>query len=223
MVRENHMKPIEGHTFNFSKGWFVTRNKKTFEEYVLPQFAGFPITYLEIGVFEGMSMTWMLQNVLTHPDSRAVGVDPWLMMPKRDTANMEAVRERAYSNLAPWLKTGKCQLFRATSSDFLDTCIYRNKRPGGIGVETVDLCMIDGNHWAPFVAYDAERAYKMLKSPKDSTPGGMLLFDDVENDRDKPEGMHVETGIQMFLEKMDYQGIVIEWKHRYMEGWRKVE
>ena len=65
--------------FQYTRNWFCLRDLATFREYIMPQWKDKPIKYLEIGVFEGMSMVWMLHNVLTHPDSRAVGVDPWLM------------------------------------------------------------------------------------------------------------------------------------------------
>jgi len=196
----------------FTTGWFRNRNQDTFIKYVYPRFSGKPTLYLELGVFEGMSLSWMLQHVLTHPDSRAVGVDPWLMMPKRDTDNMDSVRNRAISNLAKW--GSKCQLFRSTSAEFLDACASYRKKLGGIRLDSLDLCMIDGNHWAPFVLYDAQRVYKLMK------PGGLILFDDVENDRSKQN--HVREGIQMWLKELGEGKVRQEFKHNYMEGYVKL-
>lgn len=39
------------------------------------QYAGQPCRYLEIGIYEGLSGCWMLDNILTHPDAQYVGVD----------------------------------------------------------------------------------------------------------------------------------------------------
>ena len=33
------------------------------------------LRYLEIGVFEGRSLLWMLENILTHPSSAATAID----------------------------------------------------------------------------------------------------------------------------------------------------
>jgi len=41
------------------------------------EFAGQPITYVEIGCWEGMSASWVAENVLTHEDSRGYGIDPY--------------------------------------------------------------------------------------------------------------------------------------------------
>ena len=102
MARLMDIQPIEDHKFQFTRNWFRNRNMQTFREYVHLQWTGRPMVYLELGVFEGMSLVWMLQYVLDHPDSRAVGVDPWLMTRKLDENTMTEVMVRAYRNLHPW-------------------------------------------------------------------------------------------------------------------------
>ena len=43
---------------------------------VLAEFKGRPeLTYLEVGVFEGKSVVWMLENILTDPSSKVTAVD----------------------------------------------------------------------------------------------------------------------------------------------------
>ena len=49
--------------FEFTRRWFLNRNLASFREYVYPDWAGKKATYLELGVFEGMSMVWMMQNM----------------------------------------------------------------------------------------------------------------------------------------------------------------
>ncbi len=167
------------HTFQFTKDWFRGRNARTFTNKVRPAWAGKAAVYLEIGVWEGQSLVWMLQHVLTNPNSRAYGVDPWLMQNRHPTEEMEANYVRARHNLAPW--AGRCSLHRATSHDFLQICTWRQSRhfaplrPG-----QVDICMIDGNHDADTVARDAAGVLQMLR------PGGWMLFDDVVDHPDKP-------------------------------------
>jgi len=50
-------------------------------------------------------------------------------------------------------------------------------------------------------------------------PGGWLLFDDVENDKEKKD--HVKQGLEMFL-KRNKDSVKQVFKHRYMEGYEKL-
>lgn len=214
MTRKMDIQPIEDHSFEFTRNWSRTRNLSAFRKYVYPQFVDRKIAYLEIGVFEGQSLVWMLQHVLTHSDSRAVGIDPWLMTRKLSGGDMEAVRLRAMDNLKPWVysvdavhQDWKCRLLHANSVEAL---LRMNGRQGfaGISKGTVDLCMIDGDHNSGAVLDDARLVWPLLKE------GGWLLFDDVKNDREKKH--HVKEGLSRFL---DEQVGVVErvWKSRYME------
>jgi len=199
----------------FTRGWFRTRNLATFREFIYPEFAGKPIKYLELGVFEGMSMLWMMQRVLTHPDSRAIGIDPWLCTEKINENEMTAVMMRAFHNVGldrADLATVRCNLIRGNSAELLRKAANR----GGIDwlkKGTVDLSMVDGNHNALAVWDDARYVYKLLK------PGGLMLFDDVENDLPKKD--HVKEGVGLWLAEAG-DTVKLEWKHKYMEAYRKV-
>jgi len=152
-------------------------------------------------------MVWMLQHVLTHEGSYAVGIDPWLMTTKLDGQVMEEVRQRAVHNVSEGFVANKCKLIRGNSAEVLRKM---NSRRGfaGIGKGKVDLCMIDGNHNA-YAAYDdAEQCLALMKS------GGWILFDDVENDKKKTD--HVKQGLEIFLSKYK-DHVQLCWKHRYME------
>lgn len=186
--------------------WFRRRNQATFRQFVAPEWAGKPITYLEIGVWEGMSMVWMLENVLTHREAQAVGIDPWLMMVKHSESEMEQVRLRAIKNTMRW---PNCTLQRGNSADVLRT--MRKRGHLGIGKGTVDVCMIDGHHTAYAVADDAEIVLDLLR------PGGWIIFDDVET-RIKRKN-DVADGIRMFYDKN--LGVERIWKDRACECFRK--
>jgi predicted O-methyltransferase YrrM len=198
-----------GENKSFTKSWFRRRNMRTFQTYVHPEFAGKPVIYLELGVFEGMSMCWMMRNVLTHPDSRAVGVDPWVMVTKIVEDEMEKVHERAIHNLSEW--NDKVRLIRGTSAEILRVMIGR-RGYAGIARESVDISMVDGNHNALAVLDDARLVHKLLK------PGGIMLFDDVVNKRTKID--HVREGVDMFVNEIG-TGIEMIWKHNFMEAYRK--
>jgi hypothetical protein len=227
MVREMGIEKVEGHEFQFTRNWFLNRNLPTFRKWVHPEWAGNPCTYLELGVFEGMSMVWMLQHVLTHSDCWAVGVDPWLMTRKLDEDVMEEVMTRACHNTKPWIYIGyddgtdfkanpdgcACQLIRGNSAEVLRRMTGK-RGCAGITKESVDLCMIDGNHNGPAVLDDARQCLKLMKK------GGWLLFDDVENDKKKEH--HVLEGLDWF-KKESGDKIRFLWKHRYMEAYEVVK
>lgn len=194
---------------SFTRGWFRSRNLGTFREYIHPQFSGSPFVYLELGVFEAMSMRWMAQNVLTSPESYAVGVDPWLMTTKLDEEYMDAVKGRAHDNTAEFKNV---MLQRGSSAEVLRKMTGK-KGFLGIYKDSVDLCMVDGNHNALAVLDDLRWVYKLM------APGGWILLDDVENDREKQD--HVKQGLEMWKE--EELDINMLWKHSYMECYKKAD
>ncbi len=207
MARECDIEQVNGYEFQFTRNWFRNRNLPTFREYILPEWGGKPITYLELGVFEGMSMVWMLQRVLTHPDSRGVGVDPWLMTRKIDACAMDDVRQRAFHNTDPF---ANCFLQRGTSAEVLRKVLTHGFL--GLKANTVDLCMVDGNHNALAVLDDLRLVNQIVK------PGGWILLDDVENDRPKKD--HVEEGLRAWLREPEAK-VKLVFKHRYVECYQK--
>jgi hypothetical protein len=216
MARQMGIEAVPGHTFQFTRNWFLNRNLNAFREVILPEWAGKPITYLELGVFEGMSMTWMLQRVLTHPDARAVGVDPWLMTTKIDNVEMDHVRQRAFWNTSPWAAGGflrdmTCQLIRGNSAEVLRLMLKNKHGYAGIKRGRLDLCMVDGDHNELGVLDDCRLVWQLLK------PGGWMICDDVEND--KPKAHHVKEGLAAFLAETPGAELVV--KKDYIECYRK--
>jgi hypothetical protein len=66
--------------YQFNQNWF-TWNIPVWEV-VLSPFKGKPdIQYLEVGLYEGRSALWVLENVLTHPSARLTGIDPFGPVP----------------------------------------------------------------------------------------------------------------------------------------------
>jgi len=210
MARKHDIRHDE-HDFQFTRRWFRNRNLPTFRDHVLPEFKGKPTTYLELGVFEGMSAVWMLQYVLQHPRSKAVGIDPHLMTTKLDGNHMESVRQRAIHNTRPW--ADKFTLVRGCSVEVLRRMC--RKGYAGIGEGVVDICMIDGDHNAPAVLDDALHVFRLLR------PGGWMLFDDYNNDR--PKRNHVKEGVEMFLQTEEGGQTDPLWEDRYIYAVKKQE
>lgn len=201
---------INRREFRITQKWFLERNRRTFLKYVEPVWAGKPISYLEIGVFEGVSLVWMMQYILTHPKSRAVGIDPWLQTWKLSAEMMDVVRERAFFNTSRW--SDRCQLIRGNSDEILRR-MTRRWGYAGIRKGSVNLSMVDGNHNALAVWADAQWVYLLLKV------GGWMLFDDVENQRGKTN--HVKEGVRLFMQEVGDKMRLL-WKDEYMECYIKV-
>lgn len=208
MARKMDIQSIPNHKFQFTRNWFRNRNKNTFLEFVLPYWKDREANVLEIGVFEGMCMVWMLQYL--HPSNQYWGIDPWLETAKLDDEVMEQVRLRAYHNTSPY--GARCKLYRANSNEALRRA---GRRHGfyGIKKETLDLCIIDGDHTELAVLADARQCLPLVK------PGGHILFDDVEAQIKKRH--QVKDGLRMFL---DESGDAVKsiWKHHYMECFEKL-
>jgi len=145
------------------RGWttrWFHRGGKKFRRF-MSRFDGKPITYLEIGVFEGASAEWMCKNVLTHQDSIGHGVDPYLAWQRFDQDFMAQIKQRAVELLSQY---PNFSLHFETSSSFL--------RSGKLQDGSVDVVYIDGSHDAENTLRDAVMSWELLKV------GGVMAFDD---------------------------------------------
>ena len=150
------LAPLPGATpyskdYDFSEDWF------TFHIAVwnnaLASFKGKPnIHYLEIGLYEGRSAIWMLENILTHPSARLTGIDIF----------SGAVKERFLANVE-----------RSGATDKVTTIIgYSQVELRKLSLGSFDVIYIDGSHRADDVLEDAVLSWRLLKE------GGVLIFDD---------------------------------------------
>src|SRR5262249_49943657 len=60
--------------YDFTTDWF-SWNIPVWEKVLAPYRDKPGVHYLEIGAYEGRSLLWMLEHILTHPASRATAVD----------------------------------------------------------------------------------------------------------------------------------------------------
>jgi predicted O-methyltransferase YrrM len=140
-----------GHSryYEFSLDLFTDAGRlESWQKHLTP-YAEKPVNYLEVGVFEGRSMVWMLDNVLRHPSSRATGVDV-------------DIRTRYLQNVK---RTGACEKVQSIKARSQDALRLLTK-------ETYDIIYIDGSHVTQDVMIDAVLAFDLLK------PGGLMIFDD---------------------------------------------
>jgi hypothetical protein len=122
-------------------------------EKALAPFRGKPgLRYLEVGVFEGGSVLWMLQNVLTDPGASATVIDVFEGDLKR----------RFLANLKKSGDERKVTVIGGYSQ------VELRRQP----LDGFDVVYIDGSHSADDVLEDAVLSWRLLK------PGGLLIFDD---------------------------------------------
>jgi len=131
------------------------------------------VNYLEIGVFEGRSMIWMLENILTHRTSRATGIDIF-------PGNM---KETYLGNL--------------NMSGFQDKVTtlagYSQFELRKLPPQSFDIIYIDGSHMACDVLSDAVLSWLLLKD------GGTMIFDDYLYGLDLPSDIRPQVSIDSFV------------------------
>lgn len=67
--------PSPNTKYRFTSDW-VTRNETLWREH-LGHLQAKSVRAVEIGSFEGRATIWLLENILTHPDSRITTIDPF--------------------------------------------------------------------------------------------------------------------------------------------------
>lgn len=151
------------HTRHFTAD-FHSGHADTWAKIMAPM-RGLPVSVLEVGSYEGCSATWLLENVLDHPESRITCVDSFVGVAQHNTddPNMasQTLLQRFQANMAPW--GDKVRLLQGDSKSVL------KKLPES---EYFDMIYIDGDHTAAGVLADAVLAWPHLKY------GGLMIFDD---------------------------------------------
>lgn len=156
----------------FTTDWFS--NHIPVWKPTLKHLEGKKAAYLEIGVWEGRSFFWVLDNVLTNPASRAVAID---VFPQ------EAER-RFHHNLKESGYAKRVTVLKGPSSLKL-----RDLKPN-----TFDLVYVDGDHIGASVLTDIVLCWDLIKE------GGLLIIDDYQWGRgDLPADARPEFAIEAFL------------------------
>lgn len=140
-----------------TREWF-NRVRGEFAQWFAP-LCGKPITYLEIGCWVGGSAEWACQNLLTHPDARGFGIDPYLEMTRRHPQwQMDLVKEFAAKRVEQYRWTW----LYGTSKDRLPEWNHG----------TIHALYIDGDHSAAAIVDDFKTALPHL------APDAIVVFDD---------------------------------------------
>jgi len=152
----------------FTRNW-VKRKMNYWNQHIVPVLAGKDrLRYLEIGVFEGRSACWVMENILSGKNCLAYGIDPYIFGRGELMNQREVILNRAVENLAEYNFSFRFDTAHKVLME--DTVINRTK---------FDLIYIDGDHRA-FNAYvDIFLAWPLLKA------GGFMVFDDYALDPDR--------------------------------------
>lgn len=122
----------------------------------LGHLAGTPCLGLEIGVYEGRSTAWFLENICTHPGSHLFAVDPWA---SKSEANRYAIKMSAHGV--------RFDFFGMDAERLLATWRqYPTAR--------YDFIYLDGAKEASQVLEHTVLAWPLLKH------GGILIWDDYQ-------------------------------------------
>jgi predicted O-methyltransferase YrrM len=159
----------------FTTDWF-THNIDHWQAAVKPPTR--PIRQaLELGVFEGRSVCWMLDHLDVE---HITAVDWWdhEWLEHRGHHNTEAIFD---ANIAPYGE--RVTKVKASTFDFLKA-----------NTDTFDLIYIDGGHQGKTVITDAVLAHHALR------PNGLLIFDDYGQDKDPKRIDRARGAIDHFME-----------------------
>ncbi len=162
--------PLPSPKYRFSYDW-VTPHTKEWEK-DLQELKGRPdVRALEIGCFEGQSACWFLDNILTHPTSRLMCVDPFAV--PMATILLRFFETRFDENIA---SSGAAD--RVTKLIGPSQVVVRTLQPAQF-----DFIYVDGSHKVGDVLQDAVLAWTVLR------PGGIVMFDDYALVDDVAEGL----------------------------------
>ncbi|KAI4235775.1 MAG: hypothetical protein L6R40_006370 [Gallowayella cf. fulva] len=153
--------------FTFQQDWFelVRSDWETRTAYLRDT----ELRILEIGSFEGCSTTWILDNLMSHPQSTMVAIDTFEggmehQQPPDDRYQLSSLKRRFDSNVAKCKHAAKLSIMQTRSDDALIQLRQEGSR--------FNFIYIDASHVAIDVLHDAVVSWQMLDE------GGTLVFDD---------------------------------------------
>lgn len=190
-------KPKSGFEKKFSMDFF-SHIKPKWQELLVPKYAGKPIAALEMGSGEGLSTTWLLDNVLTHAKARVYCVDQFdVKHPCNPKTKLGAT----------FLHNTK--MFRDKVTMLNGTVRQQLTRPDVLET-TFDLIYLDSAYMggdAMRVLEAAVLAWPLLK------PGGIFVFDDYTDSKEHDDSCP-KPAIVSFMNAYarDLKAIFIGWQ-----------
>jgi len=166
-------------TPQFTRQWFHKQGLQPWSDHLLPR--GKISRYLEIGVWEGASIHWAVENLLL-PDGMAIGLDNWATHAGYKNAaprnvdhyktRLAAAKKMAFSNLSPWMSGNPGPVVELVETDSFSGLVQFFHK-GSEWVGTTDIAYVDGNHYADYALTDMMLCWRLLRT------GGVLVVDDL--------------------------------------------
>jgi predicted O-methyltransferase YrrM len=156
--------------YQFTKDWFNWAPEVWTQ--LIPMLPGKPglRTFLEIGSFEGRSMVWIVENMMS--DGEALDcIDTWQGGEEHSAEDMRSVEARFDHNrqlLMDRFPDRIVDTYKSSSTTGLAHWLVEDPKDH----PTFDFIYIDGSHIAKDVLTDACMAWPLLK------PKGLMVFDD---------------------------------------------
>lgn len=155
--------------FSFQHPWFELIRPEW--EELTSSLRGKKLRILEIGAFEGASTTWILDNLMSHPESTMTVIDTFEggMEHQNDSANTDkyelaSLESRFRANVSKCEHANKLRVMKAHSGDALLALRRKSSQ--------YDFIYVDASHVAIDVLHDAVACWRML------TVHGTMVFDD---------------------------------------------
>jgi len=166
--------------YEFTQDW-TTPHTKTWADLLVHLKSKPNVNYLEIGVFEGRSLIWMLDNILTHPSARATIIDTF----------GDGTKQRYLTNLK-----------HSGYAKRVTTVIGNSqKKLRELPLSHFDILYIDGSHLASDVLSDAVQGWEVVKV------GGIIVFDDymfkADYLKDQPPQLAIDAFLSVFGKKVE--------------------
>lgn len=172
--------------YKFGSDWFSSRIPNW--EKQLAHLKGKPgLNYLEVGPYEGRSFLWVLDNVLTHPSSKATAID--IFAADTSTHYDASYEARFRANVARSGAAERVTIIKGSSQDELRA----------LATGPFDVIYIDGSHAAEDVLADTVLAWPLLKE------GGIMIFDDYTWHADWPRHLRPNFAISAFINAYNKQ------------------
>ena len=178
------------------EGYGIINSREESQEIKLPR--GEKRVIVEIGVYEGASSCWWLDNFMDHPDSRLVCVDPFIGAQERrvdpdEHKHLDKLNVVAKGNIAKSKHPGKATVIE----DYSWSAYERVKEALGINKEKeerkIDILYIDGEHTTRAVFRDLALYAPLI------SPGGVVIVDDYNDEAvAKAAYMYLSANTDMF-------------------------